>query len=72
MGKTKGKITRKPGTQPSKRERINRFLARFDLAGHLAERLTPHFKMWWIPVSLFAFPVLLLILAYLINLLRAG
>ena len=68
----KAKVEPKPNDGPSKRERINRYLSRFDVAGHLAERLAPHYKIWWVPVSLFAFPALLLILAFLINSLRAG
>ncbi len=68
----KGKRAAKPDTCPPWRVRVNRYLSRFDVVGHLAERLAPHYKIWWIPVSLFAFPALLLILAFLINVLRAG
>jgi len=68
----KGKHAPQPETCPTWRVRINRYLSRFDVVGHLAERLAPHYKIWWVPVSLFAFPALLLILAYLINILRAG
>jgi len=69
-----GKGFPKPDTTPSnsKRTRVRQFLARFDVAGHLAERLAPHFKIWWVPVSLLAFPVLLLVLAFLIKALQAG
>ena len=59
-----------PEACPSWRGRVNRSLARFDVAGHLAHRLEPHFKTWWVPVSLLAFPALLLILAFVIASLR--
>ncbi len=68
----KGRRAPQPNSCSPWRVRVNRYLSRFDVVGHLAERLAPHYKIWWIPVSLFAFPALLLILASLIDILRAG
>lgn len=70
--RNKNKRSPQPDSCPPWRVRVNRYLSRFDVVGHLAERLAPHYKIWWVPVSLFIFPALLLAFAFLINLLRAG
>jgi hypothetical protein len=43
---------------------------KFDLPGRLAERLEGRWQRWWAPVVLLTFPILLLLLALLINALR--
>lgn len=46
-------------------------LARWlDLPGQLADRLEDRWQRWWVPVVLLSFPILLLILAFVINALR--
>lgn len=49
-------------------KRISR---RLDVLGHLAERLVPAFEERpWLPFLLLLFPLLLLILAFILNALR--
>lgn len=54
------------------RSRFNRFMDRIDFADHLARRLEPRFKTWWVPATLLAFPVLLVILALVLSNFRPG
>ncbi len=43
---------------------------RFDIIGRLAERLEERWQLWWVPLILFSFPVLLIVLALIITALR--
>ena len=43
---------------------------RMDLAGHLAERLEGRWQRWWGPAIMLTFPILLLILAFIVTALR--
>lgn len=50
--------------------RLQRLGRQLDMAGLLAERLESHWQRWWVPALLLSFPVLLLIIASLITILR--
>jgi hypothetical protein len=41
-----------------------------DLPGRLAERLEARWQRWWVPLILLSFPILLLLLAFVVSSLR--
>jgi hypothetical protein len=70
-------MKRRPPNKPKKKREVDlrpawwhAYSRKFDLPGRLAERLEGRWQRWWVPAVLLSFPVLLLLLALLINVFR--